>query len=411
MGKILILVFLFQQHFLSAQPVLHETTQSWFDAILKADVVTGASNPEVIFPNSTSFCFDKRLEIQVSDGTREGKFCMFIDTRKGIVGYFPTKTNVCELRPGDEKFMFTVISLKGNSYYYVTGKKNNQIQKKVMTVNSLQNRNNMNENWGNMVLQKTNETKLFYGGIEARAYINSGSAESRVKYFIYSKSYPAQIQLKRSKYLGNLMVGYQMATSGLCLIMEAGTLQSINTVNLIEDENTCFDPSSFNLMEEEYLSKMTDKIGVERFKQESKINKGFTGPCADIKYLIAEFTLQSLRRQEQKLSTYVLDNTLTSDPAARAMISALYNYEDQMMIMIYTQELKICETQDLLNKTTSAATQNTLNSKLSCLRLELGKMRINYEDMRDAAVRLAESPAELFLVQTRLLTRNIRPCN
>ncbi len=398
-----------------AQPPGDASREDYLRSILNADVLTGRTSATTIMPDVYDLCFDKRLKLQVVTGMERLETCIFINTRIGFIGYFPPDRNAagaCTIDPSREKFLFTVISKKGNNYYYLNNNKNGQIEHWVTTFNSDFYTDPKAVYSGNTPLRKLEETKSFFGSgisrrIDAQAY---EFAEGQQKYFIYSNNYPQQILFHPQKYLGNFKIGYQQAAHGLCIIMEVRDEQTVTKILSIEDVNVCFDPTLFKEFEDEYFTKIQDKIENERAKLQREEAAGNMGPCILEKSSLLRYKMESLNRQEVNLSKAVIGNTLQNDPIAKAMALSLYSFEDQMQILRFNQELKICQAQDRLSKATSSEGITFYNNKLSCLRSGLAQLSMNMSEIQRINSEYADNPARQWAEKSKIMMRNFNAC-
>ncbi|MFM2139134.1 MAG: hypothetical protein RJA57_1441, partial [Bacteroidota bacterium] len=222
-----------------AQPITREETQT----LLSVPVLDGRTAPIAVLPNIGTLCFDKKLIVSSteSDG-RELRTCLYINTRGGYLGFYSERagsTGSCSIDPERDGFRFTLISMTGNTYQYLTMLKSGRVEKKVVTHNS----DFYYYPWTGLnpetaVLRRLEETGLSghrRARMETRAYQAAGS---RAKFYLFGNTLPAEIRVtSAARYLGTFGIGYGWLGNQVYLIMDLmDEAQSVAAVREIYPE-------------------------------------------------------------------------------------------------------------------------------------------------------------------------------
>ncbi|MBM3416765.1 MAG: hypothetical protein FJY20_10060 [Bacteroidetes bacterium] len=372
-------LFIFYSIIASAQPI----TSDEANQLLRVPVLAGETTASTIQPNLETLCFDKKM--MVVSTTEDGSelfTCLFINTRMGFIGFYSQKSGAagsCNINPDADRFRFTVISLRGNTYQYKTDLKNGRLEKKVITSNS----DFYYYPWTGLnpdaaILQKLDETGSYghrRSRISTRAYQASGST---AKFHLFGNDLPASIRVtSSSRYLGVFGVGYVTFENRVYLQMALlNNSTTVAYISLAQNEENCFNTAGFAIFEDEYYNKAKAKIRLDR---EKLLNQNITsGPCSSNDLPIKNLKMQMLDKEEAWLEKTRQGNLLLDNPAQQAL-AKMYNYEDQLQLGIYEQEKKICKYEDMLSRK-STVTANE-RQKLDCYRRQLSQMRANQGEM------------------------------
>jgi hypothetical protein len=357
-----------------AQPPVPDTVwggyqnQALYNQVLEAPVVTGGTQAITIIPNRNPFCFDKKVTIKSTIDIRVVEQCLYLDTKGGLVAYVKPVTSaasgMCDIKPEDEDFFFSVIGLKGNVFIYSNTIKNGLIEHWVRTGNTQ-----------NYVYQGTTNTGVYtlHNKQERRSYCNDKFKGTAYKYdgdaspalYLFGKTYPPDLHITANKYIGNFGIGYQETDKGLYIVMENVSSGYTCKITSIEDVEVCFDPSSFKIMEDEFLLKRSADLQAQKDKVERNLTKiRADDECASQKRIVLNFEKEQLRIQEENLTVVQQGNAYQNQNVQNAYASMM----DPMIMLqgsILSTDLSICNTEVALRRNpSSTSTQN----KLSCLR-------------------------------------------
>ena len=380
--------------------------------ILDIPVLTGASRSSVIPANAGTLCFDRMLELISMDALgRELETKLYINSQLGYFGYtqnligssFGSVSN-----PDADGFRFTLVSLEGNTYVYLTSISGGRMKKRVITHNSdfYHTANSGFSQPGS--IRKTTETGT-YGHrrsalLQTTVYTALGG---EVKYHMVGNTYPEELSTGAStRYLVYGGVGFVLLNSKvyLSMAMLAGGRELVS-VKVVRLEEHCFNSAAFEKMEDEIYEKGMTRIRKERDKLLR--STGISGPCASHDLTIKNYRMAMLDREEQLLEKSVLGNTLT-DPVADAAMGGLVNTESQMQLMVYEQEKKICRAE--YDLTRSSHPDELSRQNLDCYRRQLNQMLLNLAEMRTVETRFPGNQGKQMQERSRLLM-NVPPCH
>ena len=381
--------------------------QPYLNQILRATVVSGETQQIIIHPNQEPFCFDKKITIKSTVGSRVFEQCIYLDTKGGLLAFLlPVNSSgggLCDIKPDDKDFHFSVMGLKGNVFNYHNTEKKGQLQHWVSTGNTVEHRyifegaNNTNQ----YTLHKKGERRDYCDGkIKATSYKYDGATAPTL--FLFGKNYPADINVTANKYIGNFGIGYQYTDKGLYLIMENVASGYTCKITSIEDVNVCFDPSPFKKMEDEFLTKRTAELQKMREKIAKDEQKAANSQdCSSEKMAVVNFQKEELRRQEENLTNANHGNVYQDNVTQRAyagMMDPLRMVQESIL----NTKVGICQTQVNINKRPN---DNSLQAKLNCKTALLGKLTAAEAEMRAIDTEFALSPGKAMAEKSKVYLR------
>ncbi len=377
----------------------------FYNRILQAPVTSGETEQILIHPTARPFCFDKRIKIKSTVGSRLIEQCLYLDTKGGLVAYLPPVTGgtaeMCDIKPDEEKFVFSVMGLKGNVYTYKNQKKKNTIKHWYTTGNSQTYLYQTPTNTGVYTLHKKTERRDYCGGkIKATAYKYDGATAPTM--FIFGNSYPPDINVTANKYIGNFGIGYQYTDKGLYIIMEMQSSGYTCKITDIEDVDVCFNPAPFQFLEGEMVTKQTESNNKEREKIERDAAKA-TGPCASEKMAVIEFRRENLRKQEENLQNSQQGNVyqnVNTQKAYANMMDPLTSIQGSIL----ETKVSICNTEQSIQRSPN---NNRAQEKLSCLRTQLRQLMSTETQMRAIDTRYTNEPSKALLEKSRLMLQSM----
>lgn len=415
MKKYLLFFTLFVYTQTMAQPPGHTDTiwggfanQHYYDGILQAPVVTGGTTAVTIVPNRAEFCFDKKIKIKSTVRGRLVEQCLYLDTKKGLTAYLmPERVaggDMCDIKPDDEKFIFSIIGLKGNVYTYKNQRKKDVMLHWVTTGNSQTYLYQSPTPAGaeTVELHKKIERRDYCNGkIKATCYKADGAAAPEL--FLFGKTYPANIKVSSNKYIGNFGIGYQNTDRGLFIIMEMNASSYDCKITDIEDVNICFDPTPFQIMEDEYVSKQTEALTKEREKISRDEAKAQSAEyCVSEKMAVINFRKENLRKQEENLGQSQRGNTYQNQTTQKAMIGMM----DPLISVqgsILETKVSICNTNE--NMSRRPGDSQSYQEKISCLNSQLTRLISAEAEMKAKDIQYASSPGQAFAEKSKILLR------
>jgi hypothetical protein len=385
------------------------------ESLLDVPVLTGRSSATTIQPTLGPICFDKKIKIISNANRGQLETCLFINTRMGIIGYTSYKlgkAGSCTIDPMTDGFRFTVMTLRGNVYQYVTNEKRGRLEHRVITHNSDFYYSSLTgERPGSGAtgtIRKLNETGSYPGGIRTAAYQAAGST---AKFHLYGANLPAQINAtSATKHLGMYGVGYSTFGNKVYLVMEMiNNEESVSAITSIENVNVCFNSEIFGILEDEMYQKTKSKIQQdrERIMNDYSIS---SGPCAGNDLTIKNHKLESLNRQEAYLEKTMQGNRMNDRATQQAMVN-MYGYEDQVQLAIYEKELNICNLEDRQGRPTSRLSAEDFSRKMNCYRQELRNLNTVKAELATVARRFPNEPGRQLQEKQRLMISLLRPCN
>jgi hypothetical protein len=388
------------------------SNQLYYNSILNAPVATGETQPINIIPNQGPLCFDKKITIKSTVGRTVIEQCLYLDTRGGLLAFLKaagsTSNNRCEIRPDDENFSFSVIGLKGNAYLYSNIKKNNIMQHWVSTGNTQTYVNQANSNTGTYSLRNKQITQRYYNGkIKATAY--KFDSPNSPLLFLFGKTYPPTLNVTANKYIGNFGIGYQYTDRGLYIIMETKSSRFTCEITSIEEVNTCFDPSPFNLKEDEFVRKQRERFLKEREKldrDEARIRDN--DACSAAERNIIVFKKAQLRINEQNLQAMTQGNLIQNQQAQMAalnLMNPLFMIQGDILYTLHS----ICLTEVAIRE---RPTENGNVERLSCLQGYLRRLYTTETQMSELDVLHAADPPRAYVEKSRIYRElMLRGCN
>jgi hypothetical protein len=388
------------------------SNQPYYNSILNAPVATGATQPINIIPNQGPLCFDKKITVKSTVGSKVMEQCMYLDTKGGLVAFImasgANNNNMCEIRPDDEDFTFSVISLKGNAYLYSNMKKKNIMEHWVSTGNSQTHLRQTTSNTSMYSLHNKQITRRYCNGkIKANAYKFDGPNSPLV--FLFGKTYPPTLNVTANKYIGNFGIGYQYTDRGLYIIMETNTTGFTCEITSIEDVNICFDPSPFRLKEDDFVRKERENLLKEKEKidrDEARIRDN--EPCAASERNIFVFKKAQIRIKEENLQGMTQGNLYQNQQAQQAtlnLMNPLFMVQGDILQTLHG----ICLTQEAIRQRPA---ENGNQEKLVCLQTYLRKLYAAETQMSELDVLYARDPGKGYYEKSRIYRElMLRGCN
>jgi hypothetical protein len=259
------------------------------------------------------------------------------------------------------------------------------------------------------VLHKKSETRMYCNDkIKAKAYKFDGSS---MVWWLFGKEFPEKLLWK--KYMGNFGVGYLATDKGLYMIMEMEDGRG-NTYKITSAEkvNTCFDPTPFQVMEDEFYTKRRAELDREQQKIErDEAAAQRSNECVSEKMEQINFRKQTLQKQNENLEQSRIGNAYQDVSTQNAMVGMM---DPGMMIKqsIYDTKISICKTQKTIDETRSDNTRQRATEKLSCLQQQLGTLQATSSQMDALDVQYADNPGMKYAEKSKLMMRNMpRGCN
>ncbi|MGC4102660.1 hypothetical protein [Ferruginibacter sp.] len=393
---------------LCAQPPRRDTIiwsgGEWETAILRASCVSGQTPVINILPNRNNLCFDKQVKVKLSTGRAIVEQCLYFNTTDGYVSYLPPRTGaaggLCDIKPDEKNFRFFVIGNKGNIFNYHNEEgKDGVIKYWVSTGNTVTHQYGMTSPDVVAALHKKTEIRTYCGGkIKAWAYKFDSSP---TVYYLFGKNYPPDINVTSNKYLGNFGIGYQYTDKGLYMIMEMETSGSYDAkITDVDEVNTCFNPTRFQVQEDEFMRKRTEELQKEWAKidrEEAQIRSD--DECAAQRENIIVFKKAQLRRQEENLRTVPQGNVYQDRNVQNAylgMTDPLFMIQGDMLNV----QLSICNAEVARNKRPADAPSYSI--KINCLQDRLSQLRNAESRMGALNAQYAAQPARALAEKSKI---------
>ena len=330
------------------------------------------------------------------------------------MAYTPIKVGsnpgVCDIKPATPDFVLNVISLKGNIYKYLNVKKPSGIEKWLMTGNSNTYLYNFASTQENQFLFKKDESREYLNGkVKAWAYKYENRNES---WFLFGKNLPDKLIMQPLKYVGNFAVGYQYTQEGVFIIMQVEGEGYNAVVKEITDTYICFDPASYKKFESEIFDKQMLAIEREKRKLDQDESRASTSSCPAEELKKIHYEREALQRREQAARKSTEQNIYQNTTTQKASADATINYNDQVQILIYDLEAKICRADGQLSKMESGSSsyQRALQRR-NCLNESRNMQLEALREMQRIDVQYINKPGEAFGRKAQVLMKNIRSCN
>lgn len=425
MKKLLLLVLIATQTVFNAgaQPPRRDTAFGWggspnapyYNAILRAPVVSGESEAITIVPTRGPLCFDKMVRIKSTVGGRVVEQCLYINTTDGLTGYVSPVTtgsaNMCDIKPDDKDFNFSIIGLKGNVYIYHNneGKQGRPVEHWVSTGNTERRVYEMPTNTGMYTLHNKRERRDYCEGkIKGTAYKYDGATAPTM--YLFGKNYPDDINVTSNKYIGNFGIGYQYTDKGLYIIMELVSSAYTCKITSIEDVNVCFDPSPFVVQEDEFKTKRTAELQKEWDKLARKEEQVMRSDnCQTEKMAVINYQKEMLRKQEAYLQTINRGGNTYQDQNVQNAYSGMMDPLDIVREGILSNKASICATERSLSEHPNS---NSTQEKMACLQAQSGRLAAAETQMMANNTTFARSPGKAKAENSKLYLQLMRTaCN
>lgn len=390
--------------------------QPYLRSVLEAPVVSGLTAPRTITPRSQPICFDKIIKVKMTTGGRLTEACLFINTQTGLIGHTPIKqgtTGVCDIKPELPTFSLFVTSLAGNTYHYFNNRKKDEIEHRVTTNNSDQYQYDFTATGiGHAVLhRKTTNRKYCDNKVQAWAYRVDGRSET---WFMFGRMFPESMTMIPKKFLGNYAVGYQYTDKGLYIIMQMESSRLNTKIVSITDADICFDPTPFEVFEEEMVTKVRTSSARNREKLQKKLaDIKPDDPCGQAKRTSIQFQQQALDRQEENVISSTQGNLNQQIRTQQARSDGTVNYNDVIQASIYDTKVKICQTEDQLARSSgsNSSSRQRQQEKLTCLQGHLARQQQVQVRFREIDRQHAAQPGKAMLEKARLMMTVIAGCD
>ena len=385
--------------------------QEYYNSILDAPVVTGETTSILITPSGQQLCFDKRITVKTFSSAGPAEQCLYLNTKDGYVGMLPPSrgTAQCDIKPDDPNFLFFVLGLKGNAYTFKNNKKNGNIEHHVMTGNTMTHQVRMTGPAGEVTVYKKTERRG-YCGDKIKTYAYKYDNPSSPVYFLFGKTFPAEINISSNKYIGNLGIGYQFTDKGLFIIMEMESSGYTAKINDLEEVNVCFDPSSFRVMEDVFYESALAGIQKEKDKI-ARDEARATGDCGSQKMQVINFRKEQVRLQEERLTTAQQGNVYDNVNTQKAL-AGLMDYAAMSKQAYLETQVSICQAQKRLSGTRSEQERTRLQEKIACLSTQAAQWQSLETQLRQIDVQYASEPGRAQLEKTKKFSQDMpRACN
>jgi len=362
--------------------------------LMDAPAVLPSSNIHNIVPNE-QMCFDKIFQVKLTIGSRTAMQCMLLDTHNGIVGYtVPVREGEaldCVIKFNDPKFEFFIISMKGNIYHYENRIEHQAIARYVSHGNT-QNNQYMGQNGSGpeLVLHKGAVTRSYCDGkIQATAYRLPNNPAT---WFLFGANAPDSLIWK--KYMGNFGIGYLYTDNGLYMIMEVQRSSTDAKLVYAEHAISCFDPSAYVLMEENFQQSMREDLDhQQRSLDREEQNIRNSNQCVAEKTALLNFKRAQIERQNRNLSNMNHGNIYQDSTTQNAYDGLM---DPKMMLEQQQLEtaLKLCSAQRALTESQSQATRTENQSRVICIQEWNDKIALALQEMRRAEQEYQNDPKE-----------------
>lgn len=392
----LIAAVLFVQliNIIHAQPPRRDTVGwgSWRRAVLQAPVVSGQTQAITIMPITQRLCFDKQVNLKLTIPGHVVEQCMYLNTTDGYMGYLPPSSTggiLIDILPEIPDFLFYVIGLKGNVYTYKNMDGGNGIVEHwVSTGNTQTHKFTMPISaTSNPLIRKAETRNYCEGKLNARAYKYDGGTTT---WYVYGERYPERLHGVR--FLGNFGVGYLKTQEGLYLVLEMEDGPNQYRISSIENVYTCFDPTQFKILEDEYLRNRRLSLQQEREKIARDEARANTGNCTSQKMAVINFRKEQLRIQEENLVVSQQGNTYQEGASQQAVLGMM---DPLVMVQgsILTTQVSICNLEIALQRSPSS---NSLQDKIACNRNLLSQLIQLEGQLKAIDVRFAGNGGQAF---------------
>ena len=376
---------------------------SWRRAVLQAPVVEGRTEAINIMPITQRLCFDKQVNLKLTIPGSVVEQCMYINTTDGYMGYLPPSTTggiIIDILPEIPDFLFYVIGVKGNVYSYKNADNGNgTIEHWVSTGNTQTHKYIMPMAAGATPLVRKAETRNYCEGkLNARAYKYDGGTAT---WYVYGERYPAQLHGVR--FLGNFGVGYLKTQEGLYLVLEMEDGRNQYRISSIETVYTCFDPTQFKIMEDEFVRKRRLDLQKEREKIARDEARANTGNCISQKMAVINFRKEQLRIQEENLVVSQQGNTYQEGQSQQAVLGMM---DPLMMVQgsILATQVGICNLEISLQRNPSS---NSLQDQVSCNRTLLSQLIQLEGQLKAIDIRFAGNGGQAYMEKSRYYRQHL----
>lgn len=397
-------VFMFNFAFSQDPPPLDTAWGNWphqeyYDGILDAPVVSGSTTAVTITPNGQKLCFDKRLKIKTLTGSGPVEQCMYLNTKEGYVGILPPRNGpeLCDIKPDDPKFTFFVLGLKGNAYTFKNSKKPEGIEHWVSTGNTQTHQLSMTGGGGATLHKKTE--RRGYCGDKIKTWAYKHDNPSSPVFFLFGKTFPPEVDVSSTKFIGSFGVGYQFTDKGLFIVMEMESGSYGCKITDLEEVNICFDPSVFKVGEDEFYTQMQTSLQREREKI-ARDEAAASGDCSSEKMAVINFRKEQVRFQEARMYTAQQGNLYQDLPSQQAM-GQMLDHIAMTKQLILENEVKICQAQKRLGQSRNETSRQKYQQRISCLNSQNAQLQSLQGELEALDVQYAAEQGRAFAEKSK----------
>ncbi|MEK7226701.1 MAG: hypothetical protein AAB221_13590, partial [Bacteroidota bacterium] len=262
---------------------------------------------------------------------------------------------------------------------------------------------------GGAILHKKTERRGYCGDkIKTWAYKHDNP--SSPVFFLFGKTFPAEIAVSSTKFIGSFGVGYQFTDKGLFIIMEMESGSYGCKITELEEVNICFDPAPFKIGEDEFFTNMQTGLQREREKIAADEAKIRGDNCSSEQMAVINFRKEQVRVQEARMYTAQQGNLYQDLPSQQAM-GQMLDHIAMTKQLILENQVKICQAQKRLERTTNQTSRERYHQRISCLNSQIGELQSLQGQLEALDVQYATEPGRAFAEKSKKFMQGLpRSC-
>lgn len=378
----------------------------WHQQVTRVPVLLNPALAKTFQPRE-KLCFDKKVFIKYTGGSRPGELYLYINTTDGYIGVMIAKDGALgngDFKPNDEKFRLMVMGRKGNVYNYFNRKKKGVIEHLVSTGNTETHLYNFSFGDGNDVIHKKTIRNMYCGDkFKTWSYKAEGNAPV---FHVFGRNYPNKLVCK--DLLGYSGVGYLNTDAGIYIVCEMEKDGSSFEMREFTDTEVCFDPAEFKEAEQEMFTEMEEQLNRKKEKLDAKT---FTGDCAAEKTVLNNYKKEMIEQQKRNKQTAQSGNVYQNRNVQKA-------YADMMdpagtaQQGIYETDVRICKLQKDISTASSKGHSTThLQEKLNCYQQQKTRLLAAKSEMQGIDARYPSDKGKAYSEKIKVLGRSMQGCN
>lgn len=379
----------------------------WHNRVTQVPVLINPALAKTFQPRE-KLCFDKKIFIKSTGGSRNAEIYLFVNTEDGYVGVMIGKDGMLgngDFKTNDIKFRLMVMGRKGNVYSYFNQKKKGNIEHLVSTGNTETHLYHFGFSGGNDVVHKKTVRNM-YCGDKFKTWSYKADGGEAPMFHLFGRNYPNKLVCK--DFLGYSGIGFLNTDEGIYIACEMEKGANSFEMREFNDVEVCFDPAEFREAEQEMFAEMGEKLEQEKQKLDDKT---FSGDCAAEKTALNNYKKELVEKKKRNKETAQSGNVYQNRNVQQAYAN-LMDPGDMIQEGLFDIEVKICKVQKDMSKASSRG-QNTsrYQEKLNCYSTQKSRLISAKAEIQAINARYPNDPGKAYTEKIKVAGRNMQSCN